>query len=167
MVKSLLRISLATLALVASPGCSLILTKGPEPEVHPPPECSTSVAAPVMDSVLATASLTLVGLAVAEAASSCPAGPHVDWDGCGLPQAAGWLGIAVGTALGALFITSAVVGYQRTSACRASLEPKALPPPGPVVPATSLLPVTPWEACGRVGDAPRLCPRTLPLPGGA
>jgi hypothetical protein len=148
--------------LVTSSACSLIFTKGPQPEVHPPPECTTSVDAPVMDTVLATASLTLLGLGVAEAATSCPAGPHVGGDYCGLPQAAGWLGIAVGTALGALFISSAVVGYQRTSACRASLEPNAmLPQPKP-----SLLPATPFDACVAVSDEPRVCPRVALLPAG-
>ena len=45
---------------VATAGCSLFLTKGPQLEVQPPPPCTSSVAAPVVDTVLAAASLGLV-----------------------------------------------------------------------------------------------------------
>jgi hypothetical protein len=162
-VNSVLRISFATLALVASPGCSLVFTKGPEPEVHPPPECTTSVAAPVADTVFATASVVLLGLGVAafaDSTSSCKG------EFCGIGSGAGEVvgvgAILVGALSGILFTTSAVVGYKRTSACRDSMAPDASPLSGSVVPATSLLPAAPWEACARVGDAPRVCTNAAP-----
>ena len=145
--------SLAAVFVAALPGCSLILTKGPQPELHPPPECTTSVAAPVVDTVLAALSFTLLGLGVAaETESSAPCtGEFCSLNGIG--QGSGWIAIAAGAATGILFTTSAVVGYQRTSACRASLEPNSLLPR----PRASLLPALPVEACGGVGDAPRTC----------
>jgi hypothetical protein len=154
MLDSTLRISLATLFLGACPGCSLIFTHAPQPDVHPPPECTTSVAAPVVDTVVATASATLLGFGAAAAATPCTPG---DVNFCGLGQAAGWGAIVVGAVTGILFTTSAVVGYQRTSACRASLEPNALLPQ----PSASLLPASSVEVCASVGDAPRSCPATL------
>jgi hypothetical protein len=154
-----LRISLATVLVVAGPGCSLVFTHAPQPEVHPPPECTTSVAAPVVDTVLATAGVTFLGLGVGVVASSCT-GQY-----CELGRDGGWAAVIVGAVTGALFITSAVVGYQRTSACRASLEPSGLPRPPGSVPAASLLWPLP-EACAPVGDAPRTGPRTVLSPGG-
>ena len=146
--------SVAALFVAAFPGCSLIFTKGPQPELHPPPQCTESVAAPVVDTVLAALSVTLLGLGIAaEAESSAPcAGQFCSLNGVG--QGTGWIAIAAGAATGILFTTSAVVGYQRTSACRASLEPNALLPR----PKASLLPALPVEAFGAVDDAPRICP---------
>jgi hypothetical protein len=159
-VKANLRILLTTLLLVPSPGCSLIFTKGPQPELHPPPECTQSVAAPVTDTVLATLSVALLGLGVAVVADtssspSCPTGGLYYCSNTGRDAEAGFgLGaIVAGAALGALFTASAVVGYQQTSACRASLEPNALLPQ----PKASLLPASPAEACEAVRDAPRVC----------
>jgi len=153
-VNSVLRVLLATLALVASPGCSFIFTKGPEPEVHPPPQCTTSVAAPAVDTVMIAASVALVVAGAATAASSCTAGFGLNF--CGL-KGAGLGAILLGAVSGVVFTSSAVVGFNRTSACRASLEPNALPPPGPVIPATSLFPASPTKACAPMGDAPRVC----------
>jgi hypothetical protein len=98
--------SLAALFVAAIPGCSLILTEGPQPELHPPPQCTTSVAAPVVDTVLAAFSVTLLGLGIAaEAESSTPCtGEFCSLNGVG--EGAGWVAIAAG---------AAVVGYQRTS----------------------------------------------------
>jgi hypothetical protein len=153
-VASSLRMSLAALLVATMPGCSLIFTRGPQPELHARPECTESVAAPVVDTVLAALSVTLLGLGIAaEAESSTPCtGEFCSLNGIG--QGSGWIAIAAGAATGILFTTSAVVGYQRTSACRASLEPNALLPR----PKASLLPVSPGEACAAVGDAPRTCP---------
>ena len=157
-------IPLKAFVVAAASGCSLIFTKGPQPELHPLPECTQSVAAPVTDTVLAALSVTLLGLGVAaETESSAPCtGEFCSLNGIG--QGAGWIGIAAGAAMGILFTTSAVVGYQRTSACRASLEPNALLPQ----PKASLVPASPAaETCGVAGDAPRVCPRVVLLPGGA
>jgi hypothetical protein len=164
-VNSVLRISLAALVLAVSPGCSLIFTKGPEPEVNPPPECTTSVVAPAVDTVMVAASVALVIAGVSTVSSQCTSGFSLNF--CGLNQGVGLGAVIAGALSGVLFTTSAVVGFNRTSACRASLEPNALPPPAPVVPATSLFPASPTKACAPMGDAPRLCPRTLLLPGGA
>jgi hypothetical protein len=155
MVKSVLRISLAMLSLSASPGCSFIFTKGPELEVHPPPECTTSVAAPVVDTVMVAASVALVIAGAATAGSSCNS--NTGFNFCGLNQTVGLGAIIAGAVSGVVFTTSAAVGFNRTNACRASLEPNALPPPGPVVPATSLFPASPTKACAPMGDAPRIC----------
>jgi hypothetical protein len=64
--------------------------------------------------------------------------------------------------MGALFTTSAVVGYQTTSACRASLKPNALLPQ----PRASHLPASPSEVCAPVSDAPRVCPSAILFPEG-
>jgi len=159
------RISLAALFLAASPGCSLIFTKGPQPELHPAPECTTSVAAPVTDTVWAIAGATLLGVGVAAVATSCAGGrgQFIVENYCGIDEAAGWGAVIAGTVVGALFTTSAVVGYQRTSACRSSLEPNALLPR----PRASLLQASPERACMASGDAPRVCAGALLLPGGA
>ncbi len=96
-------------------GCSFIFTKGPEPEVHPAPPCTTTNDAPAMDTILAVLSLGLLGLGMAAvvdgSAKSAPPTPCVDNCESGLEGAAGVLGMAVGAALVALFTTSAVVGY--------------------------------------------------------
>ena len=145
------------LILLGSPGCSYIFTKGPQPELNPRPECTTSVAAPVVDTVFGVLGVGLLGLAVAEEATSCTG------DYCGIGKSTAGVAAVVGGAMGALFISSAVVGYERTSSCRASLEPGFVP--------TSALPSShpdepPVEGCAPLGDAPRLCARPVPWPGG-
>jgi hypothetical protein len=144
---STLRIVLAAFLLVGSPACSLLFTSGPEPVVYPLHDCPTSVIAPVSDTVLAAASATWLAIGAADAAAN-------------QSTAGGWVAVAAGAAMGALFTTSAVLGYQRTSACRTSLEPN--PPLAP--PRTSLL--KPPLTCAAVGDAPRVCPKAGLLAGG-
>jgi hypothetical protein len=148
------------LLLGGAPGCSLILTRGPEVEIQPPPPCTTSNAAPVADTVLAVASAALAGLGVAAATSgsSC-SGQGFGGIGCGIGNGVGDIAIAVGAPLTVLFAVSAGFGYNRTSACRASLPPDTILPPTQLtpVPVTSLLP---WKAplgCAAAGDAPRVC----------
>jgi hypothetical protein len=159
---STLNTALATLFLVASPGCSLILTKGPEPEVHPPPECTTSVAAPVTDTILAATSVALAIAGLAAASSSCPSTGQ--FGNCGLGQGSGEIVGIGGAALGVLFGVSAGLGYARTSACRTSLAPGYLPPPTQLAPApeTALWPMLPSPGCLPTGDAPRLCALKAP-----
>jgi hypothetical protein len=159
---SALRLSLVALLVGATPGCSLVLTKGPEPELHPPPECTTSVAAPVTDTLLAATSVALAIAGLAGSSSSCS--NTGGFNGCGIGKGTGEiLGIA-GAALGVLFAVSAGVGYGRTSACRASLGPDYVPPPTPPTPASesSLWPPTPSPGCPPQGDAPRVCALTRP-----
>jgi hypothetical protein len=158
MMGSRLLTSLATVLLVASPGCSLVYTKGPQPEVQPTPECTTSNAAPVADTTLATLSVALLGIGLAGVviATSTNVGISCAVSGCSSTAgllAGSWAAVAVGAAMGALFATSGAVGFKRTSACRASLRPSAmLPQPKP-----SHLPALALEACAPVGDAPRFC----------
>jgi hypothetical protein len=143
-----------TLVLVASPGCSLVYTRGPHPEIHPPPECTTSLAAPAADTALAVLSLTLLGLGVASAAVRCPE--------CGGLDVVGLGAVVLGTGFGALFTTSAAVGYGRTGACRSLKESNRPPPPAPPPASSTLLRALPSAACGPLGDAPRVCPTRVP-----
>jgi hypothetical protein len=151
------------LLVAASPGCSFVFTRGPEATVSPArsgelfgttsPDCTSSVAAPVVDTVLATLSLALIGAAVI-AVANCK--------GSGSPaQSAGAIAIAGGAATGAVFTASAVAGYQRTAACRAALESRTLLPQ----PRASLLPSSPLDGCGPAGDAP-LCRSVAAWPRG-
>jgi hypothetical protein len=153
------RIALTTLVVLASPGCSLLFTRGPEPEVHPPPPCTTSNAGPISDGLLAALSLVVVVIGgVAAASPSCQTNSG-SLGYCVDAHSAGPVIIASGAALGALFTTSAVVGSRRTNACRDYLESRSVPPPAPLAPVSSLLPASPMETCAAVGDAPRACPR--------
>jgi len=161
MANSMLRISLATLALVASPGCSLIFTKGPQPQANPPPECTASVAAPVADTVIAAASFALAVAAAVVAAPGCPPPNPGGSELCGFNKLA-WFPAAGAAATTVLFTASAVVGYQRTSACGDSLAPDARPVPGPSLPGTSSLLDSQVKGCARVGDAPRVCTNAAP-----
>ena len=64
--------------------------------------------------------------------------------------------IVVGAGFAALFTTSAVLGFERTGACRALEEsngPASAAPP----PASVLLLAPPRGACVLPGDAPRAC----------
>ncbi len=121
----------AMLLTVASPGCSFIITRGPEPTPSaqrapelsrtPSPECTSSVAAPLVDTVLATASAAVLVAGVVGATSSEPPCQPGEWFcgiGRGAGQAAGWGAIVVGAITGAVFTASAVTGYGRTADCR-------------------------------------------------
>src|SRR5450631_1195544 len=106
------RLWLACVLLLAAPGCSLVYVRPPQPQVHPLPECTASVAAPVTDTVLAVLSVTLLGLGAASVGLHCPE--------CGFLDVLGLGAVLLGTATSILFTTSAVLGYQRTGACRAA-----------------------------------------------
>jgi hypothetical protein len=146
-----LRTALATLLVVASPGCSLIFTKGPEPEVQPAPQCTTSNTAPIADTVLATGATTFSVLGIVLATTPCPPG---SW---GCYNSIGWVGAAAYGALAILFTASAYTGYTRTKACRASLVVDAVPSPGALAPETSFLALPPTPDCLDGRDAPRAC----------
>ena len=148
------RVLLATLILTVGPGCSLIFTRGPDPEAKPPPECTTSVAPPVIDTLLAAASVGLVIAGASAAKTTCV--PSA-FNPCGVSDA-GWVAVIGGAASGLLFAGSAVIGYKRTSDCRAFREKNGLSPPTPDEPPKSLLKHGSAEACA-VGDAPRACSR--------
>ena len=139
---------------VVNAGCSFIFTKGPQPEVQPPPPCTTGNAAPVLDTVAAVAVALPAVWSFAQAVSDCP------WNvlgGCS-PEARGayWVGAGVGFALAALYTTSAVVGFNRTAACRASQPPQPQEAAPSAQPESSFLLVPP-HGCPPPGDAPRIC----------
>ena len=138
-------------------GCSLHYTKGPEPEVHPPPACTESNDAPITDTVLAVASIGIVvaGSIVYSNTKNCGG-----WL-CGYGnQLAGGGAILLGGVGTLVFVPSAIIGYSRTAACRAWLErdPKYAPVrhPRSGQPETSSLPA-PSPDCHPHGDAPLLC----------
>jgi hypothetical protein len=156
------------LLVVGTEGCSYAFTRGPQPslpagpgpETSRPqtPECTSSVAAPVVDTVLSTLSVAIFVAGIAALATpepSCSGGSF----GClQLNQSVGWTGIIAGGLTSTLFIASAVTGYGRTADCRAAKEASArLPPPTASVPPSFV----PLEGCGSVGDVPRVCSREL------
>ena len=141
-----------TALLLSLPGCSLFLTKGPEPQVQPVPACTTSNAAPVADTALAAVSAAVLTWGAVNAfGCSSPPAP-------GTTCSNGWavVPVAVGAAAAVLFSASAGVGYTRTSLCRA-MPSSLVTSAGPALPASGLGP--PWaRACPGTTDAPRLCP---------
>ena len=131
-------------------GCSLLYTQGPQPEVRPPPSCTTSNDAPITDTVFAVLSVgAVVGGLIA----------YKNGDiGTGLLGAGGAILGGVGTLV---FVPSAVIGYNRTAACRDWIDqgsryepPKRLPARPPQ--ASTLL-REPAPPCPSRGDAPLLC----------
>jgi hypothetical protein len=150
-VRADLRLALLTLLPVANLGCSLAFTQAPELDIHPPPPCNTYVASPVADTILATASVGFMVFGVVVAATPCGGGA------CYAPLV-GWSAVIAGGLAAAVFTTSAVVGYQRTSGCRALEESKGTPPSAPGMPSALLLYESPLEACVPKGDTPRQCP---------
>jgi hypothetical protein len=149
-MKSTLHARVASCLLFATPGCSLIFTQAPQPESHPPPPCNTLVASPVMDTLLASASFALMVAGVAVATKSCSSN-------C-FNEPVGWGAVLFSGVTGAIFTTSAVVGYQRTSACRSLEESKGVATPAKISASASLLPASPGSTCRPAGDAPRSCP---------
>ena len=158
------------LLVVGTEGCSFAFTRGPQPglpagpgpETSRPqtPECTSSVAAPVVDTVLSTVSVAVFVTGIAALATPEPSCSQGSFGVClqGFNQSVGWTGIIAGGLTSALFIASAVTGYGRTAACRAAKEASArLPPPSASVPPSSV----PLERYGPVGDVPRVCSREL------
>lgn len=143
------------LLLCSSPGCSLFLTKGPEPDLKPPPECTSVVEAPVIDTILAASSVALAVVLANSASAPCPSSQSGFGSFCF--NGVGWAGAAGAGVLALLFTSSAIVGYVRTSDCRASLAGTHAPPPK-TPPKSSLLPSSPLDGCADTGDAPRVCP---------
>jgi hypothetical protein len=151
-----LRLALVTPLLVAHLGCSLFLTQAPEPDIHPPPPCNTYLAAPVTDTILASASVGFMAFGVVVATKPCGSS-------CTAPVV-GLSAVLAGALTGALFTTSAVVGYERTSGCRALEKSKGTPPAAPGAPSAFLLDDSPPKACAPGGDTPRQCPSATARP---
>ena len=157
-----MRSAIALLILIAlvqaSAGCSLIFTKGPQPEVQPPPPCTTDNTAPTADTVLAVASVAAVVAGAVVYVNGTKQQGCGGWF-CGFGEQVGGGGAMVAGVLGTLIFTpSAIVGFNRTAACRAWLEtnPQYAPPLSPSPPESSLL-VGPPQGCPTPGDAPRIC----------
>ena len=131
---------------VYSTGCSFIFTKGPQPELQPPPQCTTSNVAPILDSTGAALS-GLIGL-ISLGGAAC-SGDSCYWN----KSASAWTAVAF-LATAGLLTTSAVVGFNRTAACRSSLGIES--PASSPLPESSLL-LVPQRNCPTLGDAPRLC----------
>jgi|GEM_PF-2598924 len=150
----------------ANAGCSLIFTKGPQPEVQPPPPCTTDNGAPIADTVLAVASVAAVvggALAYSEGKRQEQQGCGHEWF-CGFGNQVGGGGLMVIGGLGILLFTpSAIVGFNRTADCRAWLaaNPQYAPPPSPSSPESSLL-LVPAQGCPTAGDVPRVCSAAAP-----
>ena len=160
-----LTVSFLSVLLACTPGCSFVFTRGPsasstavpQPEA---PECTESNAAPIADTVLAATLLTLTAVSIVYAAQPCPHPPQTVDSFC--YNSLAYFPAGAAALLGALFIPSAVVGYSRTSACRASLASRPAPRASTLPqPRASLLLSASAESCNSTGDAPRLC-RSLP-----
>jgi hypothetical protein len=121
---------LASSLLFSSTGCSYAFVHGPPAQLEPVPDtmavdCTTSNAAPIVDTVLGSA-LILLGTAVVVggigvATSSDPY--FKSTEGPVVLVGAGVLG------LGALSVASAATGYGRTADCRRMKETLPRPPP--------------------------------------
>ena len=144
---------------VANAGCSLIYTRGPQPEVQPPPPCTTSYVHPIADTVIAAASVAaLVWGSVTYAEEHGKPQPSCFLCYGNEATAVGFM--VVGGLSTLVFTPSAVVGYNRTAACRASLATK---PQQPASPPQSSLFLVPQEGCPTSGDAPRVCSSAAPF----
>lgn len=129
--RALLLPMLCGLAMEAS-GCSLVFTRGPGLDRQRSEPCTPSNGYAIADTALAAVSVAAVvagSIAVAEGTK-----PHENNPGEGI-LGLGLIGTGVvGTAI---FVPSAVVGYDRSAACRAWLEtpsPLVLSP-GPLPPS--------------------------------
>ena len=140
----------------ASTGCSFIYTKGPQPEVQPPPPCTTDNWPQTTDTVMAAVSVASVVAGSLIYSQNAHKSCHGFDIYCAMAPAAG-IGLAVAGGVGTLvFIPSAIVGYSRTADCRAWLQanPQYAPPP-PAETSSSLF--APVRTCPIQGDAPLLC----------
>ncbi|MGZ6077107.1 MAG: hypothetical protein ACXWK6_04805, partial [Myxococcaceae bacterium] len=121
------------LLVIGTEGCSFAFTRGPQPSLpagpgpetsrpQTPPECTSSVAAPVADTVLSTLSVAVFVTGIAALATPEPSCSQGSFGPCfqGFNQSVGWTGIIAGGLTSALFIASAVTGYGRTADCRAA-----------------------------------------------
>ena len=124
----------------ASTGCSFVYTRGPRPEVQPPPPCTTSYIHPIADTVLGAVS---VGVTIWAAT-----GFHAEKIRDGT--------VIAGLVATAVFVPSAVTGFGRTYDCRAWLQanPQYAPQPAPSTSSSLLVPV---PGCPSQGDAPLVC----------
>jgi hypothetical protein len=147
-------------SLAAGPGCSYALVNGPRTtSIHGSERadaewiaqtCTSSNAAPIVDTVLGTVLGALGGSAVVAGVSGAAESHHnsgsfsssgFNFDFTPSPGALIGIGAAV-TAIGGVLLGSAVTGFGRTADCRQAIErsiPRKLPPvraPAPTVSAS-------------------------------
>jgi len=138
----ILRITLAALISFASPSCSLVTARRPRLEPEDPsfeqarsmlglprvdedsPGCLSTVA-PGADAVFAFGGLALsaggIGIAASTPSpSGCPSNNLLCGSLGSAQQPVGWTVAAVGAITALFFTTSAVIGYVRSSGCRAT-----------------------------------------------
>ena len=149
-----LRLLVVAVYGASSAGCSFVFTKGPQPEVQPPPPCTTDNTYPIADSVIAAASAAAVIAGSVLLAGA--AGQHPCGDSCWTEGVTGAGALIVAVPLVAVFTPSAIVGFNRTADCRAWLQenPQYAPQPAPSTSSSLLVPA---RTCAVQGDAPLLC----------
>lgn len=103
------RAALPTAVAVLVQGCSALFVRPPQREsMGEPPQCTESLAAPVVDSLVASAALVLAGASLE--ASLSPSGAPGEKPNASLPILSAALALAVGA--------SAVHGFRATGRCR-------------------------------------------------
>ena len=155
------------LALLPGTGCSWILVHKPPPDpvpVTPPVVCTSSVASPVVDTVLAAAAL---GTGIAAVAMSSRSGGSCTGFGCidmsGLNTAGTIVGVVLGFAAVPLAF-SAGYGYSTTAECRDLKDAQLACISGVeascsrlMMPALDECAKSSQEACASAGDATPGC----------
>ncbi len=139
---------LLSLLAWTSSGCSLVYVKGPEPDMRPPPPCTASNASPDTDVVL-------VVLSVAVFTAGAVIYSNESWRNAQGVQVSGVAGMIAGGVGTLVFTPSAIVGYNRTAACRAWYESKVKHASPPALAPSCFL--VPERRCPAGGDVPRLC----------
>ena len=125
--RSMVLVALA-FALVPGPGCSWIFVNKPPPEpvpMTPPVICTSSVASPVVDTVLAAIALGVGVAGIVAGSQPEPACPSNDWCFTGLMS-----GVKTGSGVaGGILVASAIPlafsaahGYATTADCRELTE---------------------------------------------
>jgi hypothetical protein len=104
--------AVAALGLTCS-GCSLLFTKKAPSStenlpVTAPVKCTSSVVAPVVDSIVGTLQVVRTGMAISADESDYGANPTITRE----------MDIGIGATLATLFVTSAVYGFVVTNDCR-------------------------------------------------
>jgi hypothetical protein len=102
--------SIGLLLLAAQPGCSLIFVTPPRSDgriVQRPKDCTSSKAAPIVDSIIGGLQVARTGLAVAADDS--------DYSDAPISREAD---IGLGVAFTTLFVGSAVYGFLQTGHCQ-------------------------------------------------
>ena len=138
-------------------GCSLFLTKGPQPEVQPPPPCTTSNVAPALDTTAALLS-AVVATAAFASTKSCSSGEIIF---CSSPDNIGGIWQLRGCQHRVRCSLHHVChrGLQPDRCCRTSLGAES--PASSPVPESSFL-LVPERQCPMSGDAPRICSSAAP-----